>query len=715
MLVPLVTAAIMVAGSLGAARAEGAAASPTPTEVFQLNKKDGKTILGPATPQDQPAWLAALKRWRDARKIALKYNGALYDRPELAWTQRSFIQPQMMVEERYFYDPVTRKYTVDRYLDDLDKRYGGIDSVLIWPVYPNVGIDNRNQHDLLRDLPGGLAGVKGMIDDFHRRGVHVLFPMMPWEAGTRIEGLSLKDSVAHEFALAGIDGANGDTMWGLPKEFLAAADAEHHPLAFEPECGIGGLGNIQWNCLTWGYWYHPPIPTVDLCKWIEPRHLTNICERWSHDHTNALQAAFFNGDGFESWENVWGIWNGMTPRDAEALRRVATVERGVADFLISPDWEPHAATLLAGVYASKFPLDNRAVWLLVNRTQYNMSGAQLTIPHVAGERYYDIWNGRSLTAQIAGNSATLSFPIEANGFGAVLATTGSDSANLTKLLGRMAELARTPLADFSKQWKPLPQQLVSIPATAPAKDPPTGMVLIPEGNFPFRVHGVEIEASTGVDVQYPWEITPGKKHDHVIAVKPFCIDKYPVTNEQFKKFLAATGYHPADDHNFLKDWSGGAYPEGWGNKPVTWISLEDARAYAAWAGKRLPHEWEWQYAAQGTDGRPYPWGVSPDPQAIPPLDTGHDLRAPTDVDAFPKGASPFGVMDMVGNVWQWTDEFQDDHTRAGIVRGGSYYQPGGSQWYFPPNPTLDEHGKYLLMCPGKDRAGTVGFRCVCDR
>ena len=67
-------------------------------------------------------------------------------------------------------------------------------------------------------------------------------------------------------------------------------------------------------------------------------------------------------------------------------------------------------------------------------------------------------------------------------------------------------------------------------------------------------------------------------------------------------------YHPADDHNFLRDWKDGNYPAGWDNKPVTWVSLEDARAYAKWAGKRLPHEWEWQYAAQGTGWPPLPVG-----------------------------------------------------------------------------------------------------------
>jgi len=144
------------------------------------------------------------------------------------------------------------------------------------------------------------------------------------------------------------------------------------------------------------------------------------------------------------------------------------------------------------------------------------------------------------------------------------------------------------------------------------------------------------------------------------------------------------------------------------------VSLEDARAYARWAGKRLPHEWEWQYAAQGTDGRAYPWGNQWDPAAVPAPDRGRNMQPPADVDAFPKGASPFGVMDLAGNVWQWTDEYVDDHTRAAILRGSARYQPTGSMWYFPAAYQLTEHGKYLLIAPSKDRSGSVGFRCVMD-
>src|SRR5216684_2948029 len=117
---------------------------------------------------EHESWLADITHWRNERRIRIGYDGSRYELPALQWTQSSFFQPQMMVHDRYFYDPVAHRYTVDRYVDDLEKRYGGIDAVLIWPVYPNIGIDNRNQFDCFRDLPGGIAGIRQMVADFHK-------------------------------------------------------------------------------------------------------------------------------------------------------------------------------------------------------------------------------------------------------------------------------------------------------------------------------------------------------------------------------------------------------------------------------------------------------------------------------------------------------------------------------------------------------------------
>ncbi len=669
----------------------------------------------PCPPFTHDRWLRDITHWRAERRIRIAFDPIRYDVPELRWTQSSFIQPQMMVHDRYFYDPVAGRYTVDRYLDDLEKRYGGIDAVLVWATYPNMGIDDRNQLEMVQSMPGGIDGLRQMVADFHRRGVRVLFPMMMWDEGTHPPSQPWPDAIAALMKSIGADGINGDTQDGVPLGFSLAAEKVGHPLAFEPE-GSPSDEALAWNIMTWGQYNFPFIPMVDRFKWLESRHMVNISDRWEKDKTSDLQFAFFNGIGWESWENIWGIWNGITPRDAEATRQVATIERAVAPFLVSPQWEPLFPMHTFGVYASRWPLANETVWTIVNRNPYNIGGRQMDVFATPGMRYFDLYHGVELKPQVEGPLAILSFDLEAHGYGAILATPNEPSAAIKSLLPRMAAMTAQPLSGFSHEWEVLPQQMVPIEPTRAAGELPPGMVRVPGGDFVFRVRGTEIEGSAdnGVDVQYPWEDSPRRFHEHRMTVKPFYIDKYPVTNAQFKEFLDATHYAPRDSIHFLHDWKNGTYPQGWDNRPVTWVSLEDARAYAKWAGKRLPHEWEWQFAAQGTDEREYPWGRLFQAVDVPSPDQGRTMRGPDVVDAHPLGASPYGVMDMVGNVWQWTDEFTDEHTRTAIVRGGSYYQPQGSIWYFPQAYRNDEHSKVLLMAPGYDRSGGVGFRCVRD-
>jgi formylglycine-generating enzyme required for sulfatase activity len=664
-------------------------------------------------------WLADIRHWRDERKIRIGYDGKRYELPEFQWTQSSFMQPQMMVHDRYFYDSVTNRYTVDRYLDDLQQRYGGIDAVLIWATYPNMGIDNRNQLDMVRSMPGGVAGARQMVADFHRRAVRVLFPMMMWDQGTRNPDKPWPDAIAELMKEIDADGVNGDTQDGVPLAFSLAADRIGHPLVFQPEGGPSDEA-LAWNVMTWGQYggQFDFVPGVDKYRWLEPRHMVNISDRWNRSKTNNLQYAFFNGEGWESWENIWGIWNGVTPRDGEATRRVATIERAIAPFLTSADWEPLYPMRQYGTFASRWPRQNASLWTIVNRNEHDSFGRQMNIRHHEGIRYFDLYHGRELEPSRERDDDVLTFDIEAHGYGAILATANGPDAAQTKLMETMRTLTAKPLSSYSAEWRVLHQNLVEIPKTTPAATAPEGMAAIPAApRYLFKVAGIEIEGGNdiGVDVQYPWEPDPRRFHEQILSILAFFIDKYPVTNAQFKAFLDATHYHPKDDLNFLKDWSNGSYPNGWAQKPVTWVSLEDARAYAAWAGKRLPHEWEWQYAAQGLDDRLYPWGNQWNVAAVPAPQTGRTMSSPDNVTAHPTGASLFGVMDLIGNVWQMTDEYLDDHTRAAILRGGSYYQPQGSIWYFPQAYRNDQHGKLLLMAGSYDRSGAVGFRCVKDR
>ena len=430
----------------------------------------------PCTQNEHDAWLADITHWRDERRIRIGYDGSRYDRAEFKWTQSSFMQPQMMVEDRYFYDPVAHKYTVDRYLDDLDKRYGGIDAVLIWPTYPNMGIDNRNQQDMVRAMPGGIAGVRQMIADFHRRGVRVLFPMMMWDQGTRDPGAPWPDAIASLMAEIGADGINGDTQDGVPLAFSIAADKIGHPLAFEPEGGPADEA-LAWNILTWGQYQYPFVPMVDKYKWLEPRHMVNISDRWKRDKTDNLQFAFFNGVGWESWENIWGIWNGITPRDAEATRRVATIERGVAPFLVSAGWEPFAPMLHYGVFASRWPLHGQTVFTIVNRNEYDVSGPQMALAAESGMRYFDLYHGAELKSEPGENGQiVLSFDLEAHGYGAILASKSAPDAGIQTVMSKMAKLTAQPLSEF------LPR--TNCPATADRRNRRNGRAFRPS-----REHG----------------------------------------------------------------------------------------------------------------------------------------------------------------------------------------------------------------------------------
>lgn len=663
-------------------------------------------------------WIAELIDWRREHLIRIGYDDAHYRRPELQWAQRNFVHAQMMAEDRYFYDPVAGRYTVDRYLDDLERRYGGIDSVLIWHVYPNIGVDDRNQFDLAGDLPGGLDGLRGAIEDFHRRGVRVFLPTMPWDHGTRDSGVKDWDAVAALVKAVGADGVNGDTYNGVPRAFFDACDALGHPVVLQPESTISAEEALIWNVQSWGKKApNELIPPVAKFKWLEPRHMINYENRWGRDRNHDLQYIFFNGVGYNAWENIWGLWNQLTDRDAETLRRIATIEREFAPCMTSADWRPYVHTRQAGVFASRFPHAGTTVWHLVNRNEYEIDGEQIAVAHEPGTRYFDAWNGVALEPRIDGEQAVFEFVLEGRGFGALLALApGVEHAGLDTFLDGMRQLSDIPLHRYSKQWHSLQQRLVPIAPVSPVATAPDGMVEIPAGEFDFVVGGIEIEGQTweGVDVQYPWEDSARRNHRKRMSMQRFFIDRTPVTNAQYHRFVQASGYAPRDAHNYLRDWVDGAPRPAWENRPVTWIAIEDARAYAHWAGKRLPREWEWQYAAQGGDGRRYPWGNDWREDAVPGPNRGRRLRAPDEVDAHPAGASVFGVLDLVGNVWQWTDEYHDEHTRGAVLRGGSSYQPQTSHWYFPQAYRLDQHGKYLLMAPSKDRSGCIGFRCVVD-
>lgn len=162
---------------------------------------------------------------------------------------------------------------------------------------------------------------------------------------------------------------------------------------------------------------------------------------------------------------------------------------------------------------------------------------------------------------------------------------------------------------------------------------------------------------------------------HYVTVAPFYLDRTPVTNAEYRDFVHATRYAaPAT-------WAEGSFPPGQDNWPVTGVSWAGGVAYAKSKGKRLPTEAEWEFAARGTDGRIYPWGSNFNPSLTNSLETG--VGHPEPVGRHPQAASPFGVLDMSGNVWEWCEDnyklypgsrmkSEDIPPDAKVIRGGSF-------------------------------------------
>lgn len=246
----------------------------------------------------------------------------------------------------------------------------------------------------------------------------------------------------------------------------------------------------------------------------------------------------------------------------------------------------------------------------------------------------------------------------------------------TKLFGAALLAARVALGD---------------PETHISTSDGSTMLLVPAGDF---VMG----SSDGAPDEYP---------PHVVRLKAFYMDKFEVTREQYARFILATG------HKAPTDWPDGKLSPQLAKYPVVNVTFADAAAYAKWAGKRLPTEAEWEKAARGKNGWSYPWGnsVLNKKSAVGEAAKGHTHP----VGSFPDDTTPFGIMDMAGNVWEWTSDWYDAYDgndNLEIEFGEKYkvVRGGGAVEQRQGAPTR-RGSQRMRSAPYGSNEG-LGFRCV---
>lgn len=706
-----------------------------------------------------------------------KFDSTLLQREDLKWVRHAYVSHLIQNWDNYYYDYTTGKFGLEDFVKKGKKLYGGDDFIGIWPTWPTLGLDQRNQWDLFRDLPGGMKQIKKLAEMCNSYDSRLFICYNPWDASTRSE--SHTEGMANIISDTGADGVVLDTQGASSVSLQQAADSVRAGVIMYSEGmavprdmqGIvsGRVHNALYYC-----------PLLNLNKFIKPEFsIFRVAELFKEPIRREYNVAFFNGYGTEM-----NIFAPGKPEWADEqyryLGRTSRILRENALNFVSRDCKPLIPTTHDQIWVNQWKTPAKKIYTIYSLVPEGYKGFLFEVKPQNGKHFVDLWNHQEKEPKKVGEKYFIEVETDAfnqswlgtNNEGAVgcmaelpelinvsrendvlnmettggkeiriwagapdyektpiLLQSGKQAIRLTENFGRfegrfVVQLFDTGILLDERVVTVIPgtPRLVSQPEKSSVSDLVTKrMVKIPSGKFTFN-------ATNGDEfIPYPKE-NLGKSYD----MTAFWMDKTPVTNKQFKMFLDASQYHPKDAANFLKHWMNGQIPEGQENYPVVYISYEDAKAYAKWAGKRLPTEIEWQYGAQTPDGNEWPWIQKKPVKRVEEVITetlttmkleGIDARLCNlgdgklyEVGKYPKGANPFGIEDLVGCVWQLTNDlYVNGSYRYIIMKGGSYFKPSSSWWYVQGGPRELHYRQYLLrVSEGFERNATVGFRCVKD-
>ena len=698
------------------------------------------------------------KMFRDRYLFDLEnFDNSMFKRNDLAWIKDSYLIILQMAWDREFYDRLTGKYTYAEVLKKGIELFGNIDVYGIWPTWPRLGLDQRNQWDLYRDLPGGTEQLRRFVRMSRMSGTRFFIAYNPWDNSTRKE--DHYKGMAKLIAETEADGVVLDTKGSSSFELQAAADSVRKGVVMYsegmaiPKDMPGIISGRVHNAIFLS-------PELNLNKLIKPDFsIFRVCDVGEDIIHREIAIAFFNGYGTELNMFRPGGRDENYTNDLNFLSRTTFILRQNNDAFLDNDWTPLIETVLDKVFVNRWKSGEKTIYTVLNMRPEGVSDKLFEVSSNEGKHYISIWNHENLLPVIERGKTYLSanamgwqqsflgtrkegsvdcvaelpdmfksklvgdsIKISANGTGKLLIWKGEPSYQTFNKEFRILKDTTIRVKDifgfyegkivlqlienkrlkdenilFLKGGKPW--IISKVNSTEKASNIPLDMALVPGTIFSFNV-------SCNEDfIPYP------DVSGNLVKIDSFLIDKYPVTNAQYYEFLINSGYSPADTTRYLRHWESGKFKQGQEEYPVVYISYEDMQAYSKWAQKRLPTQAEWQLAAQGQDKHKWPWG-----DEFHGTYCNNSFDRPTPVDAFKKGQSPYGVFDMVGNVWQMTNDMYFNGTSYfTVIRGGSYYNPESSWWYIQGGPqSLDKTQILLMVSPGYDRSPTVGFRCVKD-
>ncbi|CAH0996705.1 Hercynine oxygenase [Emticicia aquatica] len=700
-----------------------------------------------------------------------KFDESLYQRQDLKWIQDTYVMHLIMAWDKWFYTPQDGYNAYKNFLKNGEKLYGGNDVVGIWPTWPTLGLDQRNQWDLFRDLPGGLPKLREMAEYSRKQDTKFFICYNPWDESTSYKNSAKEGEKGHLDGMAELvkeisaDGVVLDTKGESSRDLQMAADGVRKGVIMYsegmavPKNMSGIISGRVHNAL-----YYPPM--LNLNKFIRPDFaIFRVAELYLEPIKREFATAFFNGYGTEL--NIFRNGKPLEWLDEQYryLGKTSRILRENSAFFHSKNYVPLISTLKDKIYVNEWKIEagKSAIYTIFSVIPEGFKGLLFEVDSTKNYHYVDLWHHKDLIPSKQ-NDGRFYIEAETDAFNQSWLGTNNEGevdciGKFPKLLDINLNIYEDSLKIEAKQgteiriWAGLPsyekayksfknkqrfsiklmdyfeqyegkfivqlfdnQQLIDerifeIKAGTPrlvskikinttAVFDNKSMIKVPSGKFKFNF-------TRGDDfVFYPDEKSSIEK-----SMKSFSIDQNLVTNANFQAFLVKSKYKPEDETNFLKHWQGKKMPDSLTNFPVIYVSYEDAQRYCSWQGKRLPTEQEWQYAAQYPDARDYPWGMAFDSTKTNAGDGKIKV-----VGKYPNGANELKINDLVGSVWQMTnDVYQNGSYKYIMLKGGSYFKPTSSWWYVQGGPQKLTHRQHLLrVSEGFERNATVGFRCVKD-
>ena len=707
-----------------------------------------------------------------------QFDNSLFERNDLTWIRKAYVMHLMMAWDKSYYDNKTRKFNLPDFVKKGISLYGGDDVICLWPTWPTLGMDDRNQFDMYRDLPGGLPALRALADTVRNLGTKFFIAYNPWDESTRSEGhLNGLEYLIRETSA---DGVVLDTKGESSKELQLAADKVKKGVIMYsegmavPKDMSGIVAGRVHNAL-----YYPP--QLNLNKLIKPEFaIFRVAEVYKEPIRREYATSFFNGYGTEINQFVPGHpdWE---ESQYKFLGKTSMILRENSENFISQKFTPLITTICDSIWVNQWSSDKKTIYTIFSLKPEGYSGQLFKVTPRKGFHFVDLWhhqllkptkkdsvnylpaNAEAFSSKYLGTNnegtvdciAELPEIVNVTRDGPVLTYVAIENCIIKIWAGNPAYSKKPFISHNNKgtldlfktfgnfegkiivqafqQDQLFDETIVEVSAGEPilisqvektsgTEKIPKGMVKIPAAKFTYHAtHGDDF-------IPYPKE-----KEGQTFDMPEFYMDQFPVTNRQFKEFLDATHYLPTDTVNFLKNWTWRRIPTGKENFPVVYVSYEDCQAYSKWAGKRLPTEVEWQYAAQTSAKSDWPWkqskAVTRKEEVVTETLTVSSLEGIDammcnlgdgklhSVGSYPKGVNPFGLHDLVGCVWHLTnDVYESGSYRYIMMKGGSYFKPSSSWWYVQGGPRELHYKQYLLrVSPGFERNATVGFRCVKDK